>query len=113
MATLNLYNYVITNRIVGNFYHKDYPKPEDEKQALREVVIKTDPDILTVQEIGTKPYLLEFQRDLQSDSIDYPYIILLEAVDKDRHTGILSKLPFDQVKAMIIWNLNGLTRCLR
>ncbi len=98
VATLNLYNYVITNRMVGSVYRKDYPKPEDEKEALREVVIKTEPDILAIQEIGPKPYLLEFQRDLRSDGIDYPYIILMEAVDKDRHTGILSKLPFDQVK---------------
>ena len=98
VATLNLYNYVVTNRMVGKVYRIEYPKPEDEKKALREVVINTAPHILAVQEIGPKPYLLEFQRDLRSDGIDYPFIVLMEAVDEERHTAVLSMLPLLQVK---------------
>ncbi len=97
VATLNLYNYLITNRMVGKVYREDYPKPEDEKKALSEVVIKTGPHILAVQEMGSEPYLLEFQRDLRSEGLDYPYIILMEAADEERHTAVLSKLPFEQV----------------
>ena len=49
VPTFKFYNYVITNQMVGNVYRKDYPKPEDEKQALREVVIKIDFDILAMK----------------------------------------------------------------
>jgi len=98
VATLNLYNYLITDRMVGKIYRRDYPKPENEKKALREVVIKTDPHILAVQEMGSTPYLLEFQRDLRSEGLDFPYVILMEAADEERHTAVLSKLPFEQVK---------------
>ena len=59
IATFNFYNYVITNQMVSNVYRKDYPKPEYEKQALREVVIKIDFDILAM-----KPRLITIRKKM-------------------------------------------------
>ncbi len=97
VATLNLDNYVITNRIIDGGFRPDYPKPEAAKKALREVILSVDADVLAVQKIGPQPFLLELQRDLRTEGLHYPHTALMEGKDPDRHTAVLSKLPFIQV----------------
>lgn len=97
VATLNLNNYLSTDRMVEGGYRPDYPKPEAEKEALREVIRAVNPDVLAVQEVGKLPFLKELQRDLLAEEIDYPYVALMEGSDPDRHTAVLSKVPFKEV----------------
>ncbi len=97
VATLNLDNYVITDRRVEARYRPDYPKPETQKSALRAVVLEVNADILALQEMGPEPFVLEFQRDLRREGLDYPYTVLMEGNDPDRHTAVLSKIPFLEV----------------
>ncbi len=94
VATLNLENYLSTNRMVDGVYRKDYPKPESEKEALREVIKTVGPDILAVQEMGAEPYLVEFQRDLIQSGVEFPFVAHLEAADSKRHLAVLSNVPF-------------------
>ena len=93
MATLNLKNYLAVNRVIEGVYRRNYPKSELEKAALWEIIKAIDPDILAVQEMGSEPYLKEFQRDLRAYGIDFPHIFLLEAADPDRHLALLSRFP--------------------
>ncbi len=97
VATLNLDNYLIADRRVEGGYRPDYPKPEARKSALRAVILATEADILAVQEMGTEPFLLELQRDLRLEGLDYPHTALMVGNDPDRHTAVLSKLPFREV----------------
>ena len=97
VATLNLDNYLITNRIADGGFRPDYPKPEAAKEALRKVILSVDADVLAVQEMGPQPFLLELQRDLRINGLDYPHTALMEGNDPDRHTAVLSKLPFIEV----------------
>ena len=97
VATLNLRNYLSTNRLVEGVFRKDYPKPEKEKEALYAVIRAVNPTILAVQEMGRQPYLLEFQRDLQSIGVNFPHTVLLRATDLERHVAILSKQRFQTV----------------
>jgi len=97
VATYNLENYTLASRLVGSVYRPSYPKPEAEKAALRRVVAAVAPDLLAVQEMGSKPFLDEFQRELKQSGIDYPHAALLEAADADRHVAVLSKLPFKAI----------------
>ena len=97
VATYNLENYLVADRMVDGTYRQAYPKPESEKTALRQVIKRMAPDILAVQEMGTQPFLDELQRDLQTDGADYPYAVLLEAADPDRHVAVLSKVPFKHI----------------
>jgi endonuclease/exonuclease/phosphatase family metal-dependent hydrolase len=93
IATYNIENYCPVNRMTDAGYRSDYPKPESEKQALREVIRGLDADVLALQEMGPRPYLEELRRDLLAEGLDYPYSALAEAQDADRHVALLSKRP--------------------
>jgi endonuclease/exonuclease/phosphatase family metal-dependent hydrolase len=94
VATYNLRNYLTMDRSVDGSFRPDYPKPEAEKTALREVIREANADVLAVQEIGTRPYLEELRQDLRAEGLDYPYLHHLEAADEERHIAVLSKIPF-------------------
>ncbi|MEZ5278272.1 MAG: endonuclease/exonuclease/phosphatase family protein [Opitutaceae bacterium] len=94
VATYNLQNYLAMDRRVDGTFRPDYPKPESEKTALRRVIRSVEPDILALQEMGPRPYLEELWRDLETEGLVYPYRVLLEAADEERHTAVLSRIPF-------------------
>lgn len=94
VATFNLLNYNLSGRMVDGYYRGEYPKPEDEKEAVRAVIAEVNPDILAVQEIGRAGFLLELQRDLLADGLDYPHTALVTGRDSDRALAVLSRMPF-------------------
>lgn len=81
-------------------YRRDYPKPEAEKTALRQILLDVRPDILVLQEIGDAAYLRELQADLKREGLDYPYSIIpeetpgLEGTQGDRSVAVLSRVPW-------------------
>ena len=91
IATYNIENYTAADRMTGEGYRKDYPKPEAEKTALRRVIRALDADVLVLQEVGPKPYLDELQRDLRTEGADYPFAAMIDAADADRHVAVLSR----------------------
>lgn len=93
VATYNIENYTPANRMTEAGYRQEYPKPEAEKTALRKVIGGLHADILVLQEMGPRPYLDELQRDLKAEGMEYPYVVLLEGADADRHVALLSKRP--------------------
>ena len=73
VGTYNIRIYLMTDRLVDGTWRKNYPKPENEKTALREIIAREKPDILAIQEMGTAPYLQELLRDLKRiNGIDIP-----------------------------------------
>ena len=52
VATYNVENYLLADRLVEGVYREAYPKPETEKAGLRQVIKAINADILTVQEMG-------------------------------------------------------------
>jgi endonuclease/exonuclease/phosphatase family metal-dependent hydrolase len=105
VATYNVRNYLLTNRPVKGegaekpVWREDYPKPENEKKALRRIIAKEEPDILAIQEMGGEPFLRELQRDLKNvEGADYPYTAWMEGADPDRHVVVMSKVPFSGVE---------------
>ena len=97
IATYNLENYTLADRLVEDVYRKDYPKPEAEKTALRLVIHQLDADVLALQEVGGEAFLTELRRDLLSEGLDYPYAAVLTAADPDRKIAVLSKRAFTRV----------------
>ena len=97
IASYNVENYLATNRMVDGTYRQDYPKPEAAKQALRAVIRALGADVLALEEMGSRSYLEELQRDLAHDGMAYPYAELLEASDAERHVAVLSRRPFSAV----------------
>lgn len=98
IATYNVENYLVADRMVEGIYHQAYPKPETEKVALRQVIGGIAPDILAVEEMGPQPFLDEFQRELKQAGQNFPYSALVEGSDPERHVAVLSKVPFKEVR---------------
>lgn len=97
IATYNLENYGLANRVTQAGYREGYPKPEPEKRALRAVVRQLGADVLVVQEVGGEAYLEELRRDLRAEGCDYPHAALAAAADAERHVAVLSKRPLREV----------------
>lgn len=97
IATYNVENYVLADRMTSSGYRKAYPKPESQKHALRRVIRDLRADVLVVQEMGPQPFLDEFQRDLRTEGVDYPFTALAVAGDADRHVAVLSRRPLRKV----------------
>lgn len=98
IATYNLENYLIMDRRIDDQWRPAYPKPEDQKSALRAVIAAVNPDILALQEMGPAPFLAELQRDLIREGLDYPYAYVFESEDNVRHLAVLSRIPFAEVR---------------
>jgi endonuclease/exonuclease/phosphatase family metal-dependent hydrolase len=97
IATYNIENYTVTDRMTPEGYRQDYPKPESEKTALRAVIHALHADVLVLQEMGPQPFLDELQRDLARQGDDYPHAILVDGPDPERHVAILSKRAWKAV----------------
>jgi len=98
IASYNLYNYLDTQRWVDGQFRPDYPKPEEEKKALRAVIKAVNADVLALQEIGGRLHLEELRRDLALEGIRYEFGDVLLGPDENRRVGVLSKIPFRSEK---------------
>jgi endonuclease/exonuclease/phosphatase family metal-dependent hydrolase len=98
IATYNIANYNLTDRMAEGVYRPQYPKPESEKAALRQVIRGLGADVLALQEVGGEAFLRELQRDLRGEGCDYPFSALLIAGDEPRHVAVLSRRPLVRVE---------------
>jgi endonuclease/exonuclease/phosphatase family metal-dependent hydrolase len=90
----NVRNYNLTDRVAHGSYRLDYPKPEEEKRALRAVLGRERPDVLLLQEVGGLPFLRELAEDLLREyGLDYRYQGELLAEDEVRRLGVMSLRP--------------------
>ena len=81
VATYNLENYLVTDRMVDGVYRPAYPKPQKSRQAICATVAGISPDVLAVQEMGSAAFLEDFRRELKEAGQDFPHAVLLEAGD--------------------------------
>jgi endonuclease/exonuclease/phosphatase family metal-dependent hydrolase len=98
VATWNVENYLPAARRVDGVFRPDYPKPESEKSALRDVIRAAAADVVAFQEMGDESQLAELQRDLARDGMDYPHFAWLAAADSERHVAVLSKVPLVRIE---------------
>lgn len=99
VLTWNVENYLAEDRMVGGEYRTGYPKPEAAKTALRAVVRELGPDVLALQEMGPEPYLVELQRDLAGEGMDYPQRAWVDGPDPERHVAVLARVALRNVVA--------------
>ncbi|MGF1451118.1 MAG: endonuclease/exonuclease/phosphatase family protein [Opitutales bacterium] len=97
IATYNVRNYLEMGRRVGGYWKDEYPKPEAELQAVREVIRFADPDILALQEIGSAAHLAELQDDLAAEGLNFPYAYFGEQPGEPRRLAVLSKVEPESV----------------
>lgn len=97
LVSYNVENYNLADRLTPDGFKKNYPKPESEKAALREILKIMGADVLVLQEMGGADFQKELQRDLKAEGCNYPYAALVSGPDEDRHVAALSKTPFKRV----------------
>lgn len=93
IATYNVENYLLLDRMVDGVYRKNYPKSELSKAALRQEIREANADVLALQEMGGESYLRELQLDLKREGLDYPHAVVLDGAD-ERKLAILSKVAW-------------------
>jgi len=98
VATYNVANYTLADRHIDGAFLPEYPKPEREKTALRQVIKEVGADVWALQEIGGEDFLRELQRDLRHEGADYPETVVLDAADGKRKLAVLSRLPLTRVE---------------
>jgi endonuclease/exonuclease/phosphatase family metal-dependent hydrolase len=89
VASYNVRNYLTMDRLIEGKWRPEYPKPESEKRYLREAILEVRPDILALQEMGSKKHLEELRRDLANEGLVYTGSAWLEAHDTERHVAAL------------------------
>lgn len=88
----NLKNYLTMRRYI-NGRTITSSKPEDEIEALIEVITTSKPDILGVCEIGSPTNLKDLQTRLKTAGVDLPHAHQVLDYDKVRTLAILSRYP--------------------
>jgi endonuclease/exonuclease/phosphatase family metal-dependent hydrolase len=101
IATWNVRNYLTQNRWHDGAYRFDYPKPEAEKDRLRETIHTVDPDILLLQEFGGEAFLNEFREDLATEGRAYPYSHFQSIPGSRTGLALLSRLPPDETILLV------------
>ena len=91
IASYNLRNYLVMDRLVEGAYRPEYPKPEREKRVVRETIRAADPDILLLQEVGGLAYLLELREDLEAEGLSYAGMAIVSDADPERQLAALWK----------------------
>lgn len=89
IATYNLRNYLAMDRLVDGRFRLEYPKPEAEKAVVRATILSSAPDILALQEIGSRAELEELRDDLWQAGLEYHSLFILQADDDVRRIGAL------------------------
>jgi endonuclease/exonuclease/phosphatase family metal-dependent hydrolase len=91
--TYNVENWLTMDRYVDRKNLKDSPKPESEKEAAVQILVRHAPDVVGLCEIGEATDLAEIQEDLKAGGLDLPHSHYTGGSDPTRHLGILSRFP--------------------
>lgn len=94
VMTYNLHNFTLADR--DDDGKKDDPKPDEECRALVQIIAQANPDILAVQEIGSKPFLNAFQAWLKTVGLKYDYVEMLQRGDREINLAVLSRFPITE-----------------
>jgi endonuclease/exonuclease/phosphatase family metal-dependent hydrolase len=87
VATFNVENYLETPSATR-------PAKSPAAQAkVRESILDLKPDVIALEEIGSKDALLELQAGLKTAGLDLPYWDQITAHDTNIHVSILSRFP--------------------
>jgi endonuclease/exonuclease/phosphatase family metal-dependent hydrolase len=91
--TYNVENWLTMDRYVDRKNLKGAPKPESEKEAVVQILVRHAPDVIGLCEIGEATDLAEIQEDLKAAGLNLPHSHYTGGSDPTRHLGLLSRFP--------------------
>ncbi len=89
----NVENWLTMDRDVGGKTLKGAAKPDSEKKAVVEILVRHTPDVIGICEIGEATDLAEIQQDLKAAGLNLPHSHYPGGSDPTRHLGLLSRFP--------------------
>ncbi|MEJ6580290.1 MAG: hypothetical protein QNL68_10880 [Akkermansiaceae bacterium] len=89
----NLKNYLTMDVFLKGGVKEARPKDPKEVAAIIDIIVKQQPQILGLCEIGTKEDLADLQSRLKAAGLDLPHSHHAGGMDTTRHLGLLSALP--------------------
>ena len=101
IASYNVENYLVMDRMVSGRWQEEYPKPSKERRIVRSVINQANPDILAIQEIGDRLFLNELWKDLNTtNGTQFKFSAWHPGLEEgeQRHLAVLSKIPFKLVQ---------------
>jgi endonuclease/exonuclease/phosphatase family metal-dependent hydrolase len=107
----NVENWLTMDRYEDDKRVSNRPKPDEEKQAVVRILVKSRPDIIGLCEIGEAKDLAEIQELLKRAGLDLPHSHYIGGTDPVRHLGLLSRFPITSTArpATLEYRLEGKT----
>lgn len=93
VMTYNLGRYNLDDRD-GDGQYND-AKPQEEREAVWEVIASERPDILAVQEIGNPSIFEEFRFGLRNRGLEYSHAAYLQRGQSELNMAVLSRFPIE------------------
>ncbi len=115
LVSYNLCNYLL-QPVAGPDGRPTTPAktPEAIEAAVR-IISSLRPDILGLQEIGTREDLADLQKRLAAAGCDLPHALWVDGPDQERHLALLTRLPVlsEQHALREEFELDGLPRLVQ
>ncbi len=89
----NVENWLTMDRYVEGKTLRGAPKPEDAKEAVVTLLVRHQPDVIGLSEIGTTEDLEEIRRRLAEAGLGFAHSHHSGGSDSVRHLGLLSRFP--------------------
>lgn len=89
----NVENWLTMDRWIDGAEQPGLPKPEVEKEAVIGMLVRHQPDVLGLCEIGTTADLDDIRVRLKNAGIDLPHAHHVGGSDTTRFLGLLSRFP--------------------
>ncbi len=92
VLSFNVKNYLAMDRRIKGEQIENAPKPEKELDAVVRIIIKAQPDVLGITEIGVAE-VEDLQKRLAEKGLTLPHTTIAEGYDPVRHVALLSRYP--------------------
>lgn len=107
VCTWNLRNYGVARHFAGGKW-REHPKPESERAAIRSILRRIDADIVVLEEMQDRAFLMDLRNSLHSEGLSYKYW----AIGKNEapmRVAILSKLEPEKFvdRSLLIFAYGG------
>ena len=94
--------FTVASYNVENYFLRPFgtrkAKPAVSRAKVREAILKTQPDVLALQEIGRRAALDELLAGLKAKGLSYPHIEWVQGPDRAIHLVVLSRFPIETRK---------------
>ncbi|HEX3889253.1 MAG TPA: endonuclease/exonuclease/phosphatase family protein [Verrucomicrobiae bacterium] len=91
--TFRVATYNVENYLDQPTETRPHVKSAEAKAKIRESIRALNPDVLTLEEMGTTNALLELRASLKADGLDFPFWEHISGADTNIHVAVLSKFP--------------------